>query len=183
MADIATLNGVAIADIAALNGVLKGSVDTVNGITRTPVLTGYTADQIPTMTSNTAPSGTASASSILSGTYAAFKAMDGVTAGDQGWASSSVAAWLQYEFTATKQIERYTMQMSTLGSSQFPTAWTFEGYNGSTWDVLTHNPAFLGRLMRKRHSRLPMPLHIQNTGLILRPIMGIRHRITSRRSK
>ena len=95
----------------------------------------YTADQIPTMTSNTAPSGVASASSINAGSALneAYRAMDKSTASN--WAGATTVEWLAYQFPLAKTISQYTI---TPGSTVtvLPADWTFEGFNGTAWDVL-----------------------------------------------
>jgi hypothetical protein len=98
--------------------------------------TGYTDDLIPTMTSNTAPSGTASASTADSTTYAAWKAMDkGNTTYWRSTSAGKLNCWLQYEFASSKKITKYTLKSYTT-VNYAPKAWTFEAYNGSTWVVL-----------------------------------------------
>ncbi len=99
------------------------------------------ADGIPTMTGNTTPSGTASASTALSATYAAWKAMDDDTA---TWWSTTAAGvtpcWLSYSWgnLNTKIITSYTVRARSGAGNQdgAPNAWTFQGYNGSTWTTL-----------------------------------------------
>lgn len=95
----------------------------------------YTANIIPAMTSATAPSGTASASSQNSSTYAAWKAFNHT--GASFWLSATLQFpyWLAYAFPATHIVTQYTITARP-GAEAPPTAWTFEGYNGSTWDVL-----------------------------------------------
>lgn len=98
--------------------------------------TGYLPNAIPTMTSNTAPSGVASASSEASATYSPWKAMDKSTAAQ--WRTTTTGkypAWLQYELASSKTIKRYTITSHTT-IDRAPKTWTFEGFNGSTWDVL-----------------------------------------------
>jgi hypothetical protein len=97
---------------------------------------GYTDNLIPTMTSNTAPSGTPSASTEDSSTYAAWKAMDGNTS--SYWRTTSAGKTncsLQYEFTSSKTITKYAITAPST-TSYTPKSWTFEGFNGSTWDTL-----------------------------------------------
>lgn len=88
------------------------------------------------MTSNTAPSGTASASSEYSTTYSAWKAMDRLDG--SYWRSTSAGklnCWLQYTFPSAKTITKYTITGSTV-TTYSPKAWVFQGYNGATWDTL-----------------------------------------------
>ncbi len=73
-----------------------------------------------------------------------------------GWGSGSgvLPEWLEYDFGSAngKVINEYSFYCSPLmsggwGSTGYlPTAWTFEGYNGSTWDILdsqtNSNPQF-----------------------------------------
>ena len=75
--------------------------------------------KVPTMTSNTAPSGTASASSVYqsSNTYLAYKAFDGNTG--TFWLSNNTSggsSWLQYEFTSPirlAKVELYIAKSTT----------------------------------------------------------------------
>lgn len=98
----------------------------------------YTANIIPVMTSATAPSGTASADSQYSDDYSAWKAFNHTNAGStDNWISAitSFPHSLTYEFPAAHIITQYAVT-SRPDADAFPSAWTFEGYNGSTWDVL-----------------------------------------------
>lgn len=99
----------------------------------------YSANLIPTMTSATAPSGTASADSEYSATYAAWKAFNHANASSaDNWISTvtSFPHWLAYEFpSATLPITQYLIT-ARVDADAYPSAWTFEGWNGSTWDTL-----------------------------------------------
>jgi hypothetical protein len=97
---------------------------------------------IPTMTSNTAPSGTAFATSINSSTYDAWVAFSKILSSLGGWISSvpptagspqCLGFDLGYAATATT----YSIQFNS-GSSNVaaPAAWTFQGWNGSAWITL-----------------------------------------------
>ena len=96
--------------------------------------------QIPTMTSNTAPSGTASASSVSS--YypgdVAYYAMNGGTA---GWLSnvSDSSPTLTYQFATGVTIGNYQVGSGTSSAVTVagPHSWTLQGSNdGSTWTTL-----------------------------------------------
>lgn len=122
---------------------IDGPYLTVN-TTATTITPSDAGNAIPIMTSNTAPSGTASASSIRDAARDAFKAMDGV-ASDR-WQSGNDdigGAWLAYAFAASKVITGYVVQSTSHysdavenGPNLAPKAWTFEGYNGSVWVIL-----------------------------------------------
>ena len=65
--------------------------------------------KVPIMTSNTTPSGTLSASSVRSTTYAAWKAFDGdestlYLANQQIAKNATASAWLKYDWGTTKRI-------------------------------------------------------------------------------
>jgi hypothetical protein len=100
-------------------------------------------ESAPTGTVNTASGGTASASSTYS-TNTPATAFDGnITT--TGWGSGSgVPAWLAYDFGTgnNKIVSKYSIYCSSTmiggwGSSAYnPSAWTFEGYNGTSWVVL-----------------------------------------------
>ena len=103
---------------------------------------GYTSDLIPDMTSNTAPSGVASASS-QDGSFDPWKAMNDSNADELDcWISeypSSLPAWLQYQFTSGKTIQRYTITSRKHPplDTEHPMDWTLQGSNnGSDYDVL-----------------------------------------------
>ncbi|RTL04945.1 hypothetical protein EKK58_09060, partial [Candidatus Dependentiae bacterium] len=89
---------------------------------------------VPLMTSNSAPSGTASASSSYGGGYEAYRAFDQSQA--NAWLSSAGSTgWLEYQFPSAKTVSHYSIRIDA-ENTRAPTAFTFEGYNGSTWDVL-----------------------------------------------
>lgn len=90
---------------------------------------------IPDMTSNTAPSGTASASTTFTG-YDAFKAMDQDSATYWSTATATPTGWIAYEWAAAKKINKYTIKGRADASDGSPKNWTFEGWNGSAWVVL-----------------------------------------------
>jgi hypothetical protein len=92
----------------------------------------YSTDKIPDMTSNSAPSGTASASTNSSTAWRVFTD-DGVTT---AWESSSLTDWLEYDFGSGNGIIATRYKLTGNGVSYEPKDWTFEGYNGSTWDTL-----------------------------------------------
>lgn len=102
---------------------------------------GYTSDLIPTMTSNTTPSGAASADSIFSATFEAWKAMNDTNSGELDcWHSEAAVAfphYLQYQFTTAKVIQKYTISARDTANLHYPSNWTLQGSNnGSDWDVL-----------------------------------------------
>lgn len=94
---------------------------------------------IPAMTSNTTPSGIASASSINSAAYDAWKAFDKADT-TNGWMSSTgiISGWLAYEFSETKLITEYTLKCNTATPQRMPKNWTLEGSNDNftTFDIL-----------------------------------------------
>lgn len=103
------------------------------------VMASYTSDLVPTMTSNTAPSGTVSASSVQGTGYEPWRAFDDSI--NTGWGSLGESGWLEYDFTTSKKIQKYTLAPqndATLGPVRAPKNWTFEGYNSTTssWDIL-----------------------------------------------
>lgn len=92
------------------------------------------------MTSNTAPSGTASASTIWSTTYDAWKAFDTLDNNTFGWmtVSGTLTGWLSYEFPSAKMIAKYSVKsIANSSEGRMPKNWTFEGSNdGTAWTVL-----------------------------------------------
>ena len=97
----------------------------------------YSADVIPAMTSNSAPSGTASASSENTTAQQAWKAFNNTT-GDLWIASSAGTGWLKYDFGSgvTKTPVAITIQASSSPTGA-PASGTIQGSNdGSTWTTL-----------------------------------------------
>lgn len=100
--------------------------------------TALTVAAIPTMTSNTAPSGTAAASTTYDTSYAAWKALDKNTS-STNWVTPSYSManqWLSYDFTAPRFI--HTATISTQHSDITVTARIKDfrieySDNNSTW--------------------------------------------------
>lgn len=93
-------------------------------------------NQVPQMTSNSAPSGTASASSEL-GAELAYQAFNRNTL-DKWTPSSGPTGWLQYQFALGVTAKQYSIVGALSGrETQAPKTWTFQGSNnGSTWTTL-----------------------------------------------
>ena len=106
--------------------------------------TGLKAKEVPTMTSNNAPEGVASASSIYSSSYDAFKAFDKDTS--TYWhAGGTVPQFIQYQFISPVFIHTVLIVgYSSSGSVNNPTSITIQASNdGSTFvDVQTFNQEF-----------------------------------------
>ncbi len=96
---------------------------------------GYTADLVPTMTGNTAPSGTASASTDIGTGYEPWNAFDKASA---SWVASTTTGWVAYDWGSAKTITKYSVRGFTSPqiAARAPKDWTFEGWNGSSWVVL-----------------------------------------------
>jgi hypothetical protein len=106
--------------------------------------TGLTAKEIPAMTSNTAPEGIASASSINSLSYDAFKAFDKDT-GTYWYAGGSAPQWIQYKFVSPVFVHTITLTgNSNSGSAYNPNFITIQASkDGSTFtDIQTFNQEF-----------------------------------------
>lgn len=114
-----------------------------------PQVYAATENLIPAMTSNTTPSGTASASSNVGGSYiyqpyTAFNHKGAPSGNENYWVSTSKPAWLAYEFPEAKIVTKYTLTQDYDGSGlstvngRCPRDWTFEGWNEVTnqWDIL-----------------------------------------------
>ncbi|WP_240422214.1 discoidin domain-containing protein, partial [Paenibacillus periandrae] len=97
-------------------------------------------DGIVAMTSNTTPRGIASASGEYAPSYASWLAFD-KNAGT-GWvgAVGATTGWLAYDFQINKTVNQYSLQtrgdIHGGGPAEMPKTWTFEGWNGSSWEVL-----------------------------------------------
>lgn len=94
---------------------------------------------IPAMTSNVSTNGTASAESEFGEGYAAYKAFDHLNS-EQSWITNgTVQGWLAYQFPLPTLVRSYKItpryDESTLASA--PKTWTFEGFNGTEWRVLS----------------------------------------------
>lgn len=133
------------------------------------------ANLIPVMTSDTSPSGTASASSTYNytGSTSAYKAFNGNN-GD-AWASSTSDndKWLEYDFDSLKTVAAYGISPPDSSDvSSAPASWTFEGWNGSSWEILDTRSGVNGWAAKtKKEFSVSMPkafskyrLHISATG-------------------
>ncbi|MDT9719212.1 discoidin domain-containing protein [Paenibacillus sp. ClWae2A] len=88
---------------------------------------------IPQMTSNTAPSGIASASNTNNPSFP-YRAFDG-DIGGTWYATASFPITLQYEFTQSRVIGKYSLLGYTAENNS--KSWTFEGSNdGVKWTIL-----------------------------------------------
>lgn len=116
---------------------------------------------IPAMTSHTEPSGVASADSEYSfwgpGVYPAWRAFNGQSNNENNaWAPDTDPGewppyphqhgWLKYEFPAPTIVRRYVIRADNFGGghSGAPAAWTFEGWNGTSWVVLDSHSGAVG---------------------------------------
>ncbi len=100
----------------------------------------YTDNVIPVMTSNTSPSGKAEANSNWTANkpYNAFNHT--VINNADAWISVFETGWLEYDFSETKSITKYTIisRADALGKKQAPKDWTFEAWDESSskWLIL-----------------------------------------------
>jgi len=94
----------------------------------------YGADSVPQMTSDSVPSGTVTYSSAINSVYYGWKAFTDGAETDM-WRTTDTASmpqWIAYEFTSNKTIQKYTID----AGSWYPTAWNFEGWNGTGYEIL-----------------------------------------------
>ncbi|MFJ7918115.1 hypothetical protein ACIQY2_25550, partial [Lysinibacillus sp. NPDC096396] len=107
-------------------------------IKKKPATTGI--NTTPQMTNNTTPKGIASASSIYSTNYDAWKAFDKVRLTDSSWATPSgiKTGWLSYEYKEPISITKYSIvsRHPVVDIGELPKAWTFEAWNGTRWIIL-----------------------------------------------
>jgi hypothetical protein len=100
--------------------------------------------EIPTMTSNTAPEGVASASSIFSSSYNAFRAFDKNT--NTYWLAGGPAPqWVQYQFVRPVFVHTITLTgYGSRGDYYNPTSITIQTSNdgGTFIDIATFNQEF-----------------------------------------
>lgn len=91
---------------------------------------------IPEMTSNTAPSGTASASSEVDAYNAAWKAMQSHPPGWVPVGMSPFPCWLRYSFAVAQTVGSYSID-ARWNAGGSPSDWTLQGSNdGSSWTTL-----------------------------------------------
>ncbi|MGM1044906.1 MAG: hypothetical protein ACQEXX_02030 [Bacillota bacterium] len=98
------------------------------GVAETPSI-----DLIPKMTSANTPSGIVSASSITSN----IEPWGAFDKGRGAWVTNVLTGWLAYEFSEPQRVVRYAItNQYGAGTSRNPRSWTFEGWNGVSWDIL-----------------------------------------------
>jgi hypothetical protein len=87
---------------------------------------------IPLMTGNLLPSGVVDASGNTSTAYVVFDQV-----ANTSWLSNTAnTGWISYDFGSNKLIKRYYVKSIVVGGYGQPASWNFEGWNGSSWDVL-----------------------------------------------
>ena len=119
----------------------KIDVEVVDGkLQLSLVETGVYFDITPNMTSNNTPSPYVVAySSQFDASHTGFYAFDGIIDNTHRWASSTLPAWIRFDFGTAKTIKRYaiTGMVDSSVVNQNPKIWTFEGSNNATnWTVL-----------------------------------------------
>jgi len=95
---------------------------------------------IPEMTSNTAPSGVARASSVLTlydNDYGPWNALNS-TSDDLYWNAVSSYGWIEYTFNEKTIIDKYMLKARQAldYNKAMPKNWQFEGFDGEKWIVL-----------------------------------------------
>ena len=86
------------------------------------------ASILPAMTSNSAPSGVATSSSMLSSTFDPFKAMDKDIA--TSWITNSTSSgWIQYESSSASIVTSYTLLFRSGQATQMAKDWRLLGSN------------------------------------------------------
>lgn len=81
----------------------------------------------------------AQANTIVSAGYYPYLAFDGRYSVDHQNATilSGTSGWISYDFKSNKKVSAYRIVGRRDGNYNYcPKNWTFEGWNGSTWDVL-----------------------------------------------
>jgi hypothetical protein len=89
---------------------------------------------IPAMTGNSQPSGIVDASNNNSSffPYLVFDQNSSTF-----WYTSTINnGWVSYEYTSPKLIRRYYIKSTSNVTYSYPVAWNFEGWNGTSWDIL-----------------------------------------------
>ncbi|WP_270169791.1 discoidin domain-containing protein [Paenibacillus sp. SYP-B4298] len=92
---------------------------------------------IPVMKSDKNENGTASASSVQTSEYPAWKVFDGLTTTDWRSAIREVSySWLRYDFNEPVKVNRYVLR-GYKQNEQSPSDWTLQGSNdGANWTIL-----------------------------------------------
>ncbi|WP_436836463.1 non-contractile tail sheath protein [Paenibacillus tritici] len=95
---------------------------------------------IPVMLEDKSPDGsTASASSNFGADYLPYKAFDHLDL-EQAWISNgTVEGWLAFKFPSSKNVISYKIypRNENTAINASPKSWTFEGYDGTQWVVLS----------------------------------------------
>lgn len=91
---------------------------------------------VPLMTSNTAPSGIVTESSVQFAGYEGFKAFDREIS--TAWGAGDWTNWLAYEFPTNQEVSGFTLECA---GDTSPNEFTFEGWNGTSYDILYTHPA------------------------------------------
>lgn len=117
-----------------------GAITFVRGQQSNPYVSATLINQVPAMTSNTAPSGTASASTVNS-TNAAWQAFDRDSiSSNTRWLANATTGWVRYDFGAGngKVVNYYALTgMNDTSLTRNPKTWILQGSNdGSTWTDL-----------------------------------------------
>ena len=111
-----TADSTAMTDIGANNycaNTLLSNSTWCNAICNSTYFESVLNTKVPTMTSDTTPSGVASASTVYSADYAAWKAFN--FSESNGWAAHSsytTNAWVRYEFNNPMVIKKFTATMT-----------------------------------------------------------------------
>ena len=91
----------------------------------------------PAVQADLCTGGTPSADSVYTpGSWTAAQAFDD---DDQtAWSSTDTALphWLRYDLAVSTAVKSYTLTAYFTMTGKMPEDWTFEGYNGTTWDTL-----------------------------------------------
>ena len=86
--------------------------------------------------------GTPSASSEFGGSFVAANAFDDDAATSWASAFNGTPEWVRYDIPVTDIATVYSIQASLTLPLKTPEDWTFEGFNGSTWDILDTQTGF-----------------------------------------
>lgn len=134
--------------------------------TTTRLTPSATGNAVPDMTANNAPSGTCSASSVrgavaedakflgrtLNYSLAASYAFHAFSSDETKYWAGNVRqiGWLEYTPAAAFVCDGYAIYTSRenqdatyLSKEYAPSSWTFEGYNGTTWEVLDRQEEYV----------------------------------------
>jgi len=113
------------ATISAVPVIARPSAPANCGLNVTPIGSDSDLCTGGTPTASTENPGNPATSAFDDNLATAWRTTIGITTG-----------WLEYQLAATQIVRRYDIYIANHASANNPDSWTFEAYNGATWDTL-----------------------------------------------